>query len=76
MNTYRVEKVKRQIRDGAGFVTISHVFCVVNQQDYVYAVFWAGGQGEQQAHNYKLKLSPTMRPPALGGHIDGGYYSK
>lgn len=72
MNKFRVEKARRRIMNDGGFVSSSIVFCVVNQNDHVYAVFW----NEIAALNYRDKLAPTMQPPAMGGHIDSGWYSK
>jgi hypothetical protein len=71
-NQFRVVPAKRRIMNDAGFTSTSQVFCVVNQTDHVYGVFWT----EIAALNYRDKLTPTMNPPALGGHVDNGYYSK
>jgi hypothetical protein len=71
-NQFRVVPAKRRMMDDAGFTSTSQVFCVVNQTNHVYAVF----RNEIAALNYRDKLAPTMAPPALGGHVDNGYYSK
>jgi len=72
--TFRVVLVTRITHDDAGFAYRTPVYCVVNQKNDVYAVFWGHQGGELSALNYRDRLSPTMQPPALGGQVDNGIY--
>jgi hypothetical protein len=74
VNTFRV--VQAQGFNDSGFAEFFPVLCVVNQNDEVYATFWATKDGEIQALNYINDLDPTMPPRVGSGRVKDGIYLK